>query len=72
MAHTPAPAPTTPVWNVYVPVVELVAANTAEEAVEKVAKALAAAGFNAHEEDRDAFESEPVDPAHLFTGPRRR
>ena len=61
-----------PVWNVSVPAVALVRARTAQEAIEVVAAALEAAGLCAFEENRDAFESEPVDPSSEFVAHRCR
>lgn len=56
----------TPVWNVSVPAVALVSARDERAAIAVVVAALEAAGFTAYEDDRDAFESEPVAPESLF------
>ena len=61
-----------PVWNVAVPAVALVRAATREEAIAIVAAALDAAGFEAYEEGRDAFESEPVSASAEFVAHRCR
>lgn len=49
-----------PVWNTLVPVVGLVAGNSAEEAIESLKSVLDAAGFTVHDgyPGCDAFESE--------------
>jgi hypothetical protein len=54
------------VWNVSVPAVALVRAQDEQAAIAVVVAALEAAGFTAYENDRDAFESEPVSPESLF------
>lgn len=47
------------VWNTLVPVVELVMADNAEEAVTKLRQRLTAAGFDPYDgEGSSAFESE--------------
>lgn len=74
MTLTPSPAASDalPVWNVAVPAVALVRAATREDAIAIVAAALTAAGLEAHEEGRDAFESEPVPTAWEFAPHRCR
>ena len=47
-------------WNVRIAVVELVEADTADDAIQLLAQKLNGAGFDPLEEDRDAFESEPI------------
>ena len=58
------------VWNVLVPAVALVEADTAEQAEKVVERALEAAGLLAFEEDRNVFESEPVPFTSLFRAHR--
>jgi ParB-like chromosome segregation protein Spo0J len=47
-------------WNVLIPVVELIVAETAEDAQRILAESLQRFGFEPYEEGRDAFESEPL------------
>lgn len=55
------------VCNVLIPAVALIEAPTAAEAERILERALNAAGILPYEDDRDVFESEPVDQASLFT-----
>lgn len=58
-----------PIWNVGYAVVELIEADTADEALSIIRAALGKAGFTPYDEADEtnvAFESEPIPPESLF------
>lgn len=66
-----------PVWNVKVPVIELVRAATAEEAVSAMIERLDRAGFDFYDPGpgpggADAFESEPLNGAEVWDASSHR
>ena len=50
------------IFNVLVPVVELVRADSEDEAISKLARQLASRDFAPLTEKASAFDSEPLDP----------
>lgn len=53
---------TEPIWNVKVTVVDLVPAATAEAAIARLHRLLAATGVDLYPEHDNAYESEPLGP----------
>lgn len=68
MGHEGCAAPVElPVWNVLVPVIDLVHAETSEAALASVVQRLERAGFDAtsYTDGRSVFESESVDDGEV-------